>query len=175
MEQVPNPDIVMLPSALSEKVDVAKAELELAEIQPAITQEKIMPRRDPIQSNSIVESQQAPALVGQNSFVFPIPEKALVTNKWIMDAALTDYTLQVMGSSNENRIREFISAQEGGNAFTYYETTRQDQSWFVLTVGRYQNRDEALAAIDNLPPNIQSQLPWARNVASIQSALTSSR
>jgi DamX protein len=92
-----------------------------------------------------------------------------------MDAALTDYTLQVMGSSNENRIREFISAQEGGNAFTYYETTRQDQSWFVLTVGRYQNRDEALAAIDNLPPNIQSQLPWARNVASIQSALTSSR
>jgi septal ring-binding cell division protein DamX len=68
-----------------------------------------------------------------------------------MDAAPTDITLQVMGLSSENRIKEFIFPQEGGNAFTYYETTRQNQSWFVLTVGRYQDRDEALDEIADLP------------------------
>jgi hypothetical protein len=118
--------------------------------------------------SEIVNLQENVVAVKVNTFVPPISPSA---NKWIMEASLTDYTLQVMGSSSEEMVKEFILGQANGEPFTYYETTRQNQSWFVLTVGQYQNRDDALAAIADLPPNIRSQLPWARNVASIRSTL----
>ncbi|MBL4680526.1 MAG: SPOR domain-containing protein [Pseudomonadales bacterium] len=106
--------------------------------------------------------------------VLPVKEALSLTlakDSWIIEADATDYTLQVMGSSSEERINEFINSQASAHAFTYYETSRGGQSWFVLTVGQYQSREEALAAIANLPPNIQVQVPWARNVGSIRSVL----
>jgi septal ring-binding cell division protein DamX len=89
---------------------------------------------------------------------------------WLSEAQDSDYTLQLMGSHNEDRVQEFIQAQGAGN-FAYFETKLRNQSWYVLTVGQYQNREEALLAIRRLPPDLQAQKPWARNVASIRAAL----
>lgn len=90
---------------------------------------------------------------------------------WILEAKGTDYTLQLMGSYSEAAILQLIESQGNDDAFAYFETKHRNQPWYVLTVGQYKDRESALLAISSLPPNLQSQKPWARSVASIRAAL----
>ena len=90
---------------------------------------------------------------------------------WISEAKGTDYTLQLMGSHSESSIVAFIEAQGATDEFAYFQTKHRNEFWYVLTVGQYQGRDQALAAIAHLPPVLQAQKPWARSVASIRAAI----
>ena len=74
---------------------------------------------------------------------------------WIVEAKDTDYTLQLMGSHSEPRILAFIDAQGGTDEFAYFETRHRNEFWYVLTVGQYSSRNEALAAISGLPPGLR--------------------
>ncbi|MBV1879242.1 MAG: AAA family ATPase [Pseudomonadales bacterium] len=98
------------------------------------------------------------------------PARARQKN-WILSAKATDYTLQLMGSYSEDRVLEFIKSQPDSEQFAYFETLHRNAIWFVLTVGQYQNRQQALDAIVQLPDSLRAQEPWARSVASIRAAL----
>ncbi len=95
-------------------------------------------------------------------------ENALPQKTWLQSAPDSAYTLQIMGSHSESRVLSFIAEQGNGHEFGYFKTIHRNQPWYVLTVGQYQGREQALLAIEVLPPQLRAQKPWARNVASIR-------
>lgn len=106
-----------------------------------------------------------------NAWINELPPTAagrVSQNRWLQNAPDAAYTLQLMGSHSEARVLAFIAEQGNGSEFGYFKVKHRNQPWFVLTVGQYPDRDRALQAIDQLPPSLQAQKPWARNVASIR-------
>lgn len=85
----------------------------------------------------------------------------------LLSRAPESFTLQVLGSQSEAKVREFIE-QSGRTGFTYFETVHQARPWFVVVYGEYPNRDAAAAAVRTLPSQLQQLQPWARQLAGIQ-------
>lgn len=79
------------------------------------------------------------------------------------------FTLQLFASFNEQAARQFATRQPGVRVF---RTIREDLDWFVVVSGTtYRNKDEAKAAVSDLPADLQKLKPWARSLQSIQDEL----
>jgi septal ring-binding cell division protein DamX len=87
---------------------------------------------------------------------------------WLQQADPAAYTLQILGSHDEGSIRAFMAKHPDLEHFGYFETRHLNQPWFVLTYGRYANRDEAVNAIPRLEAGLKAQKPWARGVRTIR-------
>ncbi len=88
--------------------------------------------------------------------------------EWLLAADSSAYTLQIMGSHDESRIKAFMSAHPDYEHFGYFETRHLNQPWFVLTYGRYPDRNAAVDAITRLPAPLKAQKPWARGVNTVR-------
>lgn len=82
------------------------------------------------------------------------------------------FTLQMMGSLDENSVRSFIQSQSRPADFSYFEGRYQGRPWYVVVYGDYANRDAALTAIQNLPEPLRNQRPWARTFQSVQNDIS---
>ena len=60
--------------------------------------------------------------------------------------------------SNQDKIIPFTASNKG-------------KEWYVLVYGLYENRDQAVAAIDTLPTKAKLMAPWPRTVQSIKDLL----
>jgi septal ring-binding cell division protein DamX len=80
-----------------------------------------------------------------------------------------------VGARSEDRIIEFIQQQRNPTEFAYFETRYQSESWFVVVLGDYRDRQAALRAIDRLPPEIRRENPWARSIQSVQESIAQQR
>lgn len=125
---------------------------------PAETLDSRPPATNPV-------SQAAPA---------PLDSQPVLENRgyrreaWLMERNPQHYTLQMMGSLEENSVLAFIEQQEDKRAFVYFEGRHQNRPWYVLTYGSYASREAALAAINQLPSSLRNQRPWARSFQSVQ-------
>lgn len=93
---------------------------------------------------------------------------ALTQAAWLQQADPAAYTLQILGSHDEGSIRTFMAKHPGLEHFGYFETRHLNQPWFVLTYGRYADRDAAVNAIPQLEAALRAQKPWARGVRTIR-------
>lgn len=92
----------------------------------------------------------------------------------LMAKPANHYTLQMMGSLDEASVKSFIEAQTTNRSdFSYFEGRYKGQPWYVVVYGDYAGRDEALAAIQKLPKDLQKQRPWARSYQSVQEDIRS--
>ena len=80
----------------------------------------------------------------------------------------TNYVLQLIGSVDEVRAREFVKRYINRMPVTYFETRLKGKPWFVVVTGPYNEKPAALAGIKVLPQELQKQRPWARSIAGVQ-------
>ncbi|SBS29710.1 hypothetical protein MAQ5080_01479 [Marinomonas aquimarina] len=78
------------------------------------------------------------------------------------------YTLQLLGTHNQDTVQEFIRDQGSLDAFSYFHALHNGRDWYVVVYGEYRNRSEAIAAVENLPQGLRQLNPWARSVRGIQ-------
>jgi DamX protein len=81
------------------------------------------------------------------------------------------YTVQVMASSAESKVKEFVADTMVPQPKGYFETRYRGQPWFVVVAGNYGNRTAATDSIQQLPESLRSLQPWVRNLADIQDAI----
>lgn len=93
----------------------------------------------------------------------------------LLKLTASHYMLQLLGSVDEQRTREFVKRYIGKFALTYFETQRNDAPWFVVVAGPYEDREVAKAAAKALPGKLQKQKPWTRSVASVQADIKANR
>jgi len=160
------------PVALSETTPLESPKAEQA--KAVITENSIKT------STSTITSPTIPTMVIDNKtkestsvVTQPVlaPEKKISTNfspaeQYLLGLPNKNYTIQIMASHEEAKIKEVIKAAQLGNKAHYYKTTFQGKPWYVLTVGNYTNRVAAQNAIDTLP--LFQTEPWVRKLSEVQ-------
>ncbi len=97
------------------------------------------------------------------------------TEGWLLEQSPGSYTVQVLGAGNEQAVAKFIEKQERPEDFIYFRTTLKGRDWFVVVIGLYANRAEAVASIRALPQSLRKNRPWARSLESIHKAIVEDR
>jgi septal ring-binding cell division protein DamX len=81
----------------------------------------------------------------------------------------SSYTVQIMGSHSETNVQRFVEEELELSYRGYFETRFQDKPWYVVVLGRFENRSDAAQAVEELPVALKSLHPWVRALADIQS------
>lgn len=81
------------------------------------------------------------------------------------------YVIQLFGSDNEASVKSFIAKNNLSKNALYVTVWHNNQNWFIVLYGDYADRNQAQAAVQELPTAISSNSPWPRSVQSVQEAI----
>ena len=81
------------------------------------------------------------------------------------------YTLQLVGSGSEDKIKALVETSSEAAQLTYFQTERNGESWFVLVYGDFPDKQAAMAASQAMPESLSQYQPWVRGVKGIQQSL----
>lgn len=78
-----------------------------------------------------------------------------------------EYTMQLMASRQLSDIKSFIAQHHLSKNAHYYSTQRNGKPMYILTYGSYKTQDQAVEALRELPPDLQSSHPWVKSFAAV--------
>lgn len=138
-------------------------DMQLPEEQPA-TQPEPLPEPEPEEQPFLSEPEPEPEMADE------FQDAGFRREAWLMERNPQNFTLQLLASSEESTVQNFIQAQNNPDEFAYYRRDHAGSPWVVVH-GDYENRTAAEAAREALPANLSSLQPWLRRFNSIQSDL----
>ncbi len=139
-----------------------------APVVAATSPQKPEPKPEPVQPKPAPPVAK-PVPVVAAAPAIPVREQRLLA------FTATNYVLQLIGSVDEARAREFVKRYVNRMPVTYFETRLKGKPWFVVITGPYDDKPAALAGVKVLPSELQKQRPWARSVASVHKDIRSNR
>lgn len=163
-EPVPQQVFEPVPETVSESRPTASAQpVEEKVLEQPSTSAVATPRTSaPAPSASVLPDSRRPVPEPKVSSSLSADEEMLLS--W----QESDYTLQLLGVSNEKAARDYIARQPNRDDLLMFKTTRQGKDWFVVIAGRYRNAAAARSAVSSLPPEQAKAGPWARELKGIQ-------
>jgi DamX protein len=91
---------------------------------------------------------------------------------WLLSQDTKAYTLQLLGSRDEQAARGFIEKLGlPSEKVAYYKGLYKGKDWYVVLYGIYPNRSAATRGIENLPESLRAAKPWPRPLQSVQDAI----
>ena len=82
------------------------------------------------------------------------------------------YVLQLIGAYEKVTIDLYLkSFKNGDDKIIPFSASNKGREWYVLVYGLYETRDQAVAAIEELPTKAKLMAPWPRSVGSIKDLL----
>lgn len=95
---------------------------------------------------------------------------------WLLQQPDSYYTLQLLGSRDEQAVQRFIKKHHlPARQTAYYRGQYKGGKWFVVLYGVYPSRNDAAKHIADLPEKIRRQNPWPRPLASIHKAISANK
>jgi len=90
-------------------------------------------------------------------------------NSWYRSQTRTSYTLQLISASTIENVIELLEKNPGNNAELsgYVKYTPSGKPRYLLFYGSYRDKEEAAAAVANLPAGLQAVNPWPRSIGNI--------
>ena len=165
-------DTALTPAAQPSTVEIiAELKLDVADSTPAtaldqpitaVIQQSLNQTMPKVQSATTYQTRDssvaAPSFSGISDF-----------ESELLRYPANSFTVQIMGSRSEASVRDFVSGEVHAGKPGYFETRFQDRPWFVVVLGNFGERHEAVAAIEELPESLRSLKPWIRSLADVQS------
>lgn len=87
---------------------------------------------------------------------------------WVMAQNPGHYTLQLVSSQSEKRIKRAYEQNDIKGKGGYYKRERNGKTWYFLIYGAYSNEAKATEEISQLPEAFQKGSPWVRQLRNIQ-------
>ncbi|MEM8843684.1 MAG: AAA family ATPase [Pseudomonadota bacterium] len=87
---------------------------------------------------------------------------------WLKNLDASNYTLQVVASKDIKQLESLIKSENLTNEFAHYSKPVNGSTYYVLVVGRYDNREDAVKAVQQLSENLKKNKPWPVALSSIQ-------
>lgn len=88
---------------------------------------------------------------------------------WLKKQDSKKYVLQLIGAYEQETIDVYLKAfKNNQDKIISFIARNKGKEWYVLVYGLYENRDQAIAAIDTLPTKAKLMAPWPRTVQSIK-------
>lgn len=82
-----------------------------------------------------------------------------------------EYTIQLVGVSNQKAALDFIASQPNKSELLLFKSKRAGKDWFVVITGRFASSAQARQAIKALPAAQRDAGPWPRDVKTIQAEI----
>lgn len=144
---------------------------------------KEAPRAAPPKPAANIASQipRSPALQAATSAAKPVEDRRVVApsgsapglkrESWLKEQTSDSYTLQLLGTVNEQSLVNFARRNGIEDRAAYFTTLRDGRPWYTLVYGSYPDPVSARAAIKALPPALRNQKPWIRRMSDIQALI----
>ncbi|WP_235425720.1 AAA family ATPase [Cellvibrio mixtus] len=136
------------------------------------------PERAPAQTATPVASTQAAATTIKPEPVAPpkpaskpTQQSGSAQERNILGWKPTEYTIQLVGVSNQKAALDFIASQPNKSELLMFKSKRAGKDWFVVITGRFANSAQARQAIKTLPSAQRDAGPWPRDIKTIQSEI----
>lgn len=85
-------------------------------------------------------------------------------NKWVASQKKGAYTIQVLGSRNEQTAIKYIDSEKAFQELFYIESSYKNKPWYVVILGVYPDKVAARAKMAKLPASVKKQKPWIRSL-----------
>lgn len=72
------------------------------------------------------------------------------------------FAIQLIGFRSESSVAPFVKEFGIADTARFLHTRSQDRDWYLVLLGVYVSRDEAMAALKALPPRLRELEPWVR-------------
>ncbi len=135
--------------------------IEVTEPLPIAKTPELEPAQD-----SVGSDEQKPVVKPVES---PI-QVATATNVMLKSAPDGDYTLQLIGVRDRNKLNAMMQQFPEDAPVEVVETTYKGSPWFVLIYGQFPDKPKAQSAASELPESLGVSEPWARTFKSIRSS-----
>ena len=96
------------------------------------------------------------------------------TRDWLAAAPQTTHTIQIMGSNNEQQLKnqlKSLAAVLDPNRIFVFRTVAQGKSAITVVYGAYADRESAVRALAKLPPSLVANRPVLRTVNGIRAEM----
>lgn len=102
-----------------------------------------------------------------------VPSDSLAHREdWLLAQDAARYTLQLLGTRNEDAARKFIEQLAlPAEKVSYYKGLYKGGDWYVVLYGSYSSRSAASADIATLPETLRAANPWPRPMKSVHEAI----
>lgn len=101
-------------------------------------------------------------------------ERLAATESWLATADETAYSIQLLGTEDENRLRRELSSMAKFielNRVFLYRTAANRKALLTVLYGSFSDRRAALEALDRLPPSLKANQPILRTVGSVRAEI----
>lgn len=93
------------------------------------------------------------------------------SESWLASQPDAYLMVQLAGTWNLESLQAFSRRLHVNKTLVFHRSLRNNQEWFVLLYGPFPDYSAAEQGILELPPNVQSNNPWIRSVASFKKTL----
>ncbi|GEM_PF-4188610 len=107
----------------------------------------------------------------QTSFEEKLSIPGVRDGNWLRNQEDKKVVLQLLGTHDEEALKKILRENELGDDIAWFETTHENEPWYVIVKGPFPDRSTATASIASLPRDIKKRKPWPRTIASVKQAM----
>lgn len=121
---------------------------------------------EPAAARQLPAAPAAPVAKEAATIKLPYDGSALLTQR-------SGYIVQLLGVRDVAAALQYRERWQTaiGQRLYLYQTTHQEQPWFVVVAGVYDNEATARRAVQQYPARIKANSPWVRPIAAVHDAL----
>ncbi len=130
-----------------------------------------------IPSNPDLQSRPSQTAVAAADHPVTISQKTVPGIKqeaWLLQQSPNTYTLQLLGTANEQALINFARRHQIEDQSAYFSTSRDGRPWYSLVYGAYPDSVSARSAAKALPSKLRGLNPWPRSLQDIQAQIDES-
>ena len=99
------------------------------------------------------------------------PPAATYGEAWLKSLDATRYTLQVVATRERKQLEALIKKEKLTSDYAYFSKPVKGDTYYVLVIGNYKNREEAISSTSKLSASLRKNKPWPVPVSSVQKFL----
>ena len=99
------------------------------------------------------------------------PPAATYGEAWLKGLDATRYTLQVVATRERKQLEALIKKEKLTSDYAYFSKPVKGDTYYVLVIGNYKNREEAISSTSKLSASLRKNKPWPVPVSSVQKFL----
>ena len=161
---IKTPDIAP-PTKTQKEVSLLSESLEVPNInQPDDANKKLVSQTQTPKIKNAVDSVVKPQAVNNSA-------STLRNETWLKSLDPKSYTLQVVATKESKQLESLIKKHNLKSDYAYFNKQVKGNTFYVLVIGNYKTRENAVAAVDKLPASLRKNNPWPVPLKNIQKFL----
>ena len=90
---------------------------------------------------------------------------------WLKAIDPSRYTIQVVATKDRKQLQALTKKESLTSEYAYFSKPVKGDTYYVLVIGDYKNREEAISAVNKLPASLRKNKPWPIPVKNAQKFL----